>query len=605
MFKYDVFLKKKLGMIDIIRMPLRYSPRYTILIALVSFLSGVVPTLSLLATSHFINSSIAFFTEGTGKSQIQMSVLGIILCTLYFSLAPLLLEYLNTRLENSLTESYVVSLIGIIGSLKYHYLENESSLDLISRIASQPEKQCVKSYEKILGAFGLMIKIIGIMAVLFFKVPWAAIAIALIAIPTFFIAIKGGKENYEANRESEKYNRRVKYLSEILTGRKSAKERNLFNFSKKVNDTWHEHYEKSRNIKFKASLKWLKGSEIGGVLTSLLISVIILILVFPLEKGLLSLGLFISITNSIMSLIPDLAWQLPEYTKAIAQSKEYLHDFSALLSLEYNHAYLCLPSKEATLVERIEFRNVSFKYPGTERYVLNNLNLVIEKGKHYALVGVNGSGKTTITKLLTGLYEDYEGEILVNGKAINEYSQESLKSMFAVVYQDFARYGLSLKENIEIGNSHLDSSKKLYDVVNESGVVDFLETLSEGVNTSIGKIVKDSTDLSGGQWQRVAIARALVSSASVRILDEPTAALDPVSESQLYENFEQMSSSMTTLLISHRLASTKFANLIYVIEDGCVSEKGSFDELMKQKGSYAKMFTSQRGWYENEIKCEV
>jgi len=515
-------------------------------------------------------------------------------------LSPLLLEYLNTKLENSLRENFFISLIGRVASLKYEYFEDDQSLDLISRVSRQPETQCVKSYGQVLGAFSLILKILGIMGVLLFKVAWAALAIAFIAIPTFRIAIRGGKENYEANRESEKHIRKAGYLSEILIGRNAAKERTLFNYSKKINDSWHKQYEVARNLKFKASLKWLKESEIGGILTSLLIAVIILILVFPLKRGLLSIGLFISIVNSTISLIPDLAWQLPEYTEAIAQSKEYLEDFTSLLSLRYKNEYLCVSSENRVLVNRIEFRNVTFRYPGTKRDVLKNLNLVIESGKHYAFVGANGSGKTTITKLLTGLYEEFEGDILINNISIKMYSQEELKSMFAVVYQDFAKYEISLKDNIALGNVNGYSIQRFQEAIEESGLIELVQELPRGIDSYIGRIIKDSLDLSGGQWQRIAMARTLVSNASLRILDEPTAALDPVSESRLYENFEKINHGKTTLLISHRLASTKLADVIYVIEDGAVSEHGNFNELMTKNGSYAEMFHSQRRWYENE-----
>jgi len=218
-------------------------------------------------------------------------------------------------------------------------------------------------------------------------------------------------------------------------------------------------------------------------------------------------------------------------------------------------------------VNRIEFRNVTFRYPGTKRDVLKNLNLVIESGKHYAFVGANGSGKTTITKLLTGLYEEFEGDILINNSSIKMYSKEELKSMFAVVYQDFAKYEISLKDNIALGNVNGYSIQRFQEAIEESGLIELVQELPRGIDSYIGRIIKDSLDLSGGQWQRIAMARTLVSNASLRILDEPTAALDPVSESRLYENFEKINHGKTTLLISHRLASTKLADVIYVIED--------------------------------------
>ena len=157
-----------------------------------------------------------------------------------------------------------------------------------------------------------------------------------------------------------------------------------------------------------------------------------------------------------------------------------------------------------------------------------------------------------------------------------------------------------MKDNIALGDVNSYSTQRLEEAIEESGLKELVQELPRGIDSYIGRIVKESIDLSGGQWQRVAIARTLVSNASLRILDEPTAALDPVKESQLYENFEKINHGKTTLLISHRLASTKLADVIYVIEEGTVSEQGNFDELMKINGSYAEMFNSQRRWYENE-----
>ena len=218
-------------------------------------------------------------------------------------------------------------------------------------------------------------------------------------------------------------------------------------------------------------------------------------------------------------------------------------------------------------------------------------------GKHYAFVGVNGAGKTTITKLLTGMYDDFEGKILIDGKSIREFTTSELKGLFSVVYQDFAKYYISLKENIGLGNVHGVSDEEITEALESIGLAELVEELPNGLDTPLGKIKEGSVDISGGQWQRIAIARTIANKAPVHILDEPTAALDPIAESNIYSIFSKISRGKWTIFITHRLSAARLADEIFVIADGRVCEKGSHSELMEKQGVYAEMFEAQRSWY--------
>ncbi|EGT0694222.1 ABC transporter ATP-binding protein, partial [Clostridium perfringens] len=217
------------------------------------------------------------------------------------------------------------------------------------------------------------------------------------------------------------------------------------------------------------------------------------------------------------------------------------------------------------------------------------------------IVGANGSGKTTITKLLTGLYDNFEGDILINNKSIKDYSFSDLKGLTSVVYQDFSKYSISIKDNVAVGNINkiddINFSDKIADALEIIQLKDKVDSLKDGIKTELGKLKESSIDLSGGQWQRIAMARSIVSDSELVILDEPTAALDPVSESNVYENFEQISKDRTTIFISHRLGSTKLANEILVLQDGKLAEVGSHEYLINKKGIYADMYESQKEWY--------
>jgi ATP-binding cassette subfamily B protein len=237
---------------------------------------------------------------------------------------------------------------------------------------------------------------------------------------------------------------------------------------------------------------------------------------------------------------------------------------------------------------------VCFRYPGTERTILDGFSLTLEAGKRYALVGANGCGKTTVTRLLTRLYAAESGCILVNGCDLKDISAAELRSLISVVYQDFARYSLSLRDNVFLGQEAADDEQ----VFERAGLGPLIARLPQGVDTPLGKLAGDGVDISGGEWQRVAMARSLARPAALRILDEPTAALDPVAESELYASFESLTGDATTLLITHRLGATKTADVILVLDGGRIVESGSHAALMRAGQLYARMYESQRYWYE-------
>lgn len=583
---------------DIIKIPFKFAPAQATLIAIQKLLDGLVPTLQILATAKFLDIAILIFKQEKDIKDIVMPLLFVILLLAYDWISTQLSKFAEVQIKNRLRGEFRVNIVEKIATLRYKYIESQDSWDLISRVIKEPEVQCTKAYISSLDMIAMILKITGILVVLFIQVWWSAVLIVLISVPLFFIALKSGKETYEANREVEKNKRKIKYLEEVLNGREAVEERTLFGYSDKINNQWHKEFETARKHELKVSLKWYINMKTGGVIIAILSVLIVLILIGPVTSGILSIGMFMSIVNSVFELIQYLAWSLPEYGDNLAKNKEYLVDLTNFLKLEGDEGYLLRPAKEVSKLKSLEFRNVSFKYPGTEKYILKDMSFVIEEGRHYAFVGANGAGKTTITKLITGLYEDFEGEILINGKSIKTYRQDQLKAMCSVVYQDFARYCISFRDNILLGDinsfDNLDNMNKAIETVELQDVVGGLPL---GISSNLGKIKNDGVDLSGGQWQRIAMARGIVSSASIRILDEPTAALDPISESNVYEKFEEISRGQTTIFISHRLGSTKIADEIFVIGDGAIVESGSYEELMKKNGVYTKMYESQRSWY--------
>lgn len=245
----------------------------------------------------------------------------------------------------------------------------------------------------------------------------------------------------------------------------------------------------------------------------------------------------------------------------------------------------------------IEFVNVGFRYPRSEKYVLKNINIKIASGEHLSIVGLNGAGKTTFIKLLCRLYDVTEGEILIDGVNIKEYSEEEYRRLFAVVFQDFQLFAFSMRENIALEGEADDD--RINEVLKQSGLYEDAQKLEHGLDTTLFKSFDEKgTELSGGQKQKTAISRALYKNAPIVILDEPTAALDPVAEYDIYRQFNTLVGGKTAIYISHRLSSCKFCDRIAVFAEDTIKEYGTHDELADiQGGIYSEMFAAQAQYY--------
>jgi len=486
--------------------------------------------------------------------------------------------------------------------LQYHLIENEASWNLINRVSGRPEQQVTTMLQRSYNLMLYIIRIFGVLCIVFIQVWWIGILTAVLCVPLILVSLKSGEKNYSAKKQVADYERRYKYLGAVLSGRETVNERTLFGYSEEVNKDWYEQYEKVRIIKWKANLKLACSVRGSSAIVTVLSSIITIAMIFPVANGQISVGMFVALATGMYDLVNMVGVELTKAVSELSQCKEFLKDLTEFAALEEVKGVDGPPSKEMMKLEELEFQDVCFYYPGTESLILNHLSFKIRNGGHYAFVGANGAGKTTITKLLTGLYDQYQGKILINGKELRSYTQAQIKAMFCGLYQDFAKYYMSIEENVAVGAVNRidqpESKKEIEGALKTVGLYDEVSKLSYGIKTVLGKIKDNGIDFSGGQWQKLAMARAVYSKAPVLILDEPTAALDPISESRMYEEFEDISRGRTTLFISHRLGSTKLAGQIFVLADGHIQENGTHETLMKQKGVYAEMFDSQRRWYQ-------
>jgi ATP-binding cassette subfamily B protein len=252
----------------------------------------------------------------------------------------------------------------------------------------------------------------------------------------------------------------------------------------------------------------------------------------------------------------------------------------------------------APICQGIEFRHVSFRYPGSDAYVLHDITLSIRPHERIALVGLNGAGKTTLIKLLTRLYDPTEGQILVDGVDLRDYDLASLHQRFGVIFQDFVRYQFSVRENIGFGQvDALDDLDRIRDAADRGGATALIEGMPEGYETVLGRRWEKGEELSGGEWQKIALARAFMREAEVLVLDEPTSALDAEAEYEVFRRFGELMEGRIAVLISHRFSTVRMADRIVVLADGRVLELGSHAELIALGGTYARLFNLQAEGY--------
>lgn len=597
---------KKICYVNLIRLYWKTVPLLAVAKVLYYVIVAVIPTFTIFANAKFVDTALAVASGGAEIQDIILP-LGLIVLVIFFQyFADIGAKLLNLRASNQLRERLIPMIIERKASIKYSYYESQTCLDTINRATNEFEQVPQNFFDHAFEMVRIIATFTGLVAVLGLQRWWIAVLFVVTFIPSLIISYKFGKKSYDVERDLTRVERKVEYLSGVLNGRDTVDERYIYGYTSRLDEEYGKNYECARVARKKVDKLWwvnIKLSSIWTLITGLVAIASLIPLVISTDENRISIGLFTSVVTAIMSMSMTMQERVSDWIKDYKEKQEYVKELKVFWAYECNSDACAPPAENIPVLHSIEFKNVCFRYPGCEQEILHHFNLSLSAGKHYAIVGVNGAGKTTLIKLLTGLYDTYDGSILINGRELRTYTSAERKALIAVAYQDFCRYPLDLYDNIAIGNiCQMWRADKVERAVEQLGLINIVEQLPEKLHTPINKLEQGGVDLSGGEWQRIALARLKVNPAPVKILDEPTAALDSVTENKIYERFSEIMDKSNptdgiTIFISHRLASTKLADEIIVISGGSIVEKGSFDELLAQNGIFAEMFRCQAELY--------
>lgn len=572
---------------------MREQKQYPFLQTGLILLQGLGPFVSIVGLRYIINE----LTGAMRPNVLTLYVGGCVGLNLLVGLLTVLLTRASDDCYKKFNLMFDVLLAEKATKVDYRFIE---SADFHSR--AEKARVSIFQYSGGLGLisgyvrelFASVVVVIASVQIIWSLSPWLILVMLGATALNSLISSASNKKDIAHRDLMAELTRKFSYYLRLFQTRHNAKDVRLYNASNMIVsrvDRYREEYE-ACNLARRKNINFF--NTLGIVVSSMLLALIYSALGLSTISG----DLFLGDLQMLVSVITQSSSGLSGISLGfvrLRRSAEYLlayKDFMELGSLMTYGSREISPSKNTS----IEFRNVSFRYPGSNTYALKGINLLIRAGEKVSIVGENGAGKTTLVKLLTRLYDPDEGQILVNGLDIRELSQQSLYGLFSVVFQDYRVLPLTMAEAVTISANY--SPDKLDPTLEKAGFSATLDKLPNGVNTIVEKsLYEEGVELSGGELQRLAIARALYKDAPIAILDEPTAALDPEMELEVYKRFNDIIGERTTIFISHRLASCRFCDRIVVFSKGEIVEIGGHDELLDRDGLYARMWETQAKYY--------
>lgn len=503
------------------------------------------------------------------------------------------------RLEAALDEPILAK----INRLPYISFEDAGVRDLISRTRN-PSMRIQQLCEDLLHTSGSWLQIAFLVIYIGSAFWWLILPIVLLSLVNSRIEMAIGKQYQLLERRLSIPEREKNYFAGLLTDRSGALEAKVFGLGNHLISRWKQWFTYVHLARLRHDSKMLLPVTLMQLFQGLVLFSGIVLLAWFIERSGGGFALFASGVVALMSFLEagaNISWN----ARHLGEGFTYVDEVRQMLELpeepQQTAAQDLIPFS-GEIREGIRLEGVTFTYPGQNRPAVHNVTLHIRPGERVALVGANGSGKSTLVKLILGLYEPDEGNITIDGIDIRHYEPGSLRKAVSVVFQDFGKYSLTVRENIALGDlERMDDDEAITLAARKADAASFIERLSAGYDTPFGRLAPNGHEPSGGEWQKIAISRSLFRDAPVLLFDEPTSALDPVAEANLYTYIGNLLKGRTAILVTHRLGSVHTCDRIVVMDEGEVVEEGDHRSLLAADRLYARMYASQADWYKEMI----
>ena len=430
---------------------------------------------------------------------------------------------------------------------------------------------------------------------------WLAALVAATTAVSYFASKRINEWGYLHRSEELELTKKIEYANKTATSREFAKDIRMFGLRGWLEDLWGSTMRLYSAFCAKRERKYIWANIIDIVLTFLRNGIAYAFLIgitvkngLPASQFLLYFAALSGFAQWVVEILDKLS-VMHKQSLDISTIREFL-DWDEPFDLNGGERIAFEPNKQY----EIRLDDVSFRYPKADKDTLSHINLTVHPGEKLAIVGLNGAGKTTLVKLVCGFLDPAEGRILLNGEDIRKFNRNDYYALFSAVFQEFSVLDVTVKENVAQCVDGIDETR-VWQCIDKAGLTEKIQSLPKGIETHLGRrVFKDGVEFSGGQTQRLMLARALYKNAPILVLDEPTAALDPIAENDIYQKYNDMTHGRTSFFISHRLASTRFCDRIIFVDGGKIAEEGTHDELLKNGGGYAYLFEVQSKYYRSD-----
>lgn len=575
-------------------------PSLLLVMLFMTVYNGVMPMVGTLITANLLGKVVRSFSEPVNLLTPLCLQFGYTLLNSVVNNLSSIITNISGEVVSNHVKVKIMSKAREVDLASFDMPDFYARLENASREAGSRPVQILNSAFNLISSVISMVSYVALLSVLLRQLDWKADVLFILFVGlnilTAVVNFHFRRKNFFYMRFRSKDRRQMDYYSNLMTNKDVVKEIRLFNLS----DLFIGRYKNIFRNYFAGIKKiiWTQGGwQMFLSLCSAGLNMSLFYLIATNVKFIEAYSQYTAALNAISSGVS----QIIQLSSMLYEGSLFIDN----LILFMNEERTIVPSLPEPVTparhcgHTIELKNVSFAYPGTTRKVLKNLNLTIHPGETAVLVGLNGAGKTTLIKLITRLYDPTEGQILLDGRDIREYDVEKLYKVFGIIFQDFGKYAVDIRENIAFGDIQREiDDEDVEKAARESGASQFIEKLPKGYLTPLMRYFEDEgLELSIGQWQKLSVSRAFYADSDILILDEPTASLDAIAEQEIFNQFDRLRKDKTTIFVSHRLSSATTADKIIVLKEGEIIEIGSHRELMAADGEYARLFSTQAKRY--------